>query len=40
MDPGGVSVESGKPTPGGRLGAFSFVKRAAAGQERLARSGH
>jgi hypothetical protein len=39
MDPGGVPVESGKPTPEGRLGAVSTVKRTAAGQERLDRSG-
>jgi RNA polymerase-binding transcription factor DksA len=39
MDPGGVSVASGKPIPEHRLGAFSTVERTAAGQERLDRSG-
>ena len=39
MDRGGVSVESGKPTPEGRFRALSTGKRTAAGQERLDRSG-
>ncbi len=39
MNPGGVSVASGKPIPEDRLVVFSTAERTATGQERLDRSG-
>jgi hypothetical protein len=39
MNPGGVSVASGKPIPGDRLVVFSTAERTATDRDRLDRSG-